>query len=79
MDMGGLPISPMILGFILGPMLEVNLRRGLTYSSGAFTPFLTRPVSAVLLLIAAASALYALFGDRLRGRRKPADEGGGRV
>jgi len=75
MDLGGLSISPMILGFILGPMLEINLRRGLTYSSGSFTPFLTRPVSAALLAVAVISALYSLFGHRLQRRRKLKDEG----
>ena len=75
MDLGGLSISPTILGFILGPMLEINLRRGLTYSSGSFTPFLTRPVSAALLAVAVISALYSLFGHRLQRRRKLKDEG----
>jgi len=37
---------------ILGPMLENNVRRGLTGSNGDFTIFLTRPVSAVLLTVA---------------------------
>ncbi len=70
MDMGGLPVSPMILGFILGPMVEVNLRRGLTYSSGSFTTFLTRPISALLLVIAVVSVLWPVIMDYIAKRNK---------
>lgn len=61
MDIGGIPISPMILGFILGPLLELNLRRGLTYSSGSFTPFLTHPISGALLVLAVITTLWAFL------------------
>ena len=46
------PAAPLVLGRILGPMLENNLRRALTGSNGYFSIFLTRPVSAVLLTAA---------------------------
>jgi putative tricarboxylic transport membrane protein len=46
------PAAPLVLGVILGPMLENNLRRALTGSNGDFSIFLTRPVSAVLLIAA---------------------------
>lgn len=45
--------APFILGFILGPMLEVNLRRALLISGGSFTEFLTRPISATLFGLSA--------------------------
>ncbi|MGI5987926.1 MAG: tripartite tricarboxylate transporter permease [Dysosmobacter sp.] len=51
---GGFPTSPIILGFVLGPMIETNLLRGMMQSEGSFLPFLTRPISAVFLLIAVA-------------------------
>ena len=47
-----LPVAPFIMGFILGPMVETYLRRALMLSQGDFTPFLTRPISAVFLGIA---------------------------
>jgi putative tricarboxylic transport membrane protein len=47
------PLAPIILGFILGPVLETNLRRGLMKSGGSFIPFLTAPISAAFLAIAA--------------------------
>ena len=46
--------APLMLGFILGPMMEENLRRTLLLSLGDPTVFFTRPLSAVLLLMAAA-------------------------
>jgi len=41
--------APLLLGFILGPMMEENLRRALLLSRGDWTTFLTRPLSAGLL------------------------------
>lgn len=49
---GGFPTSPIILGFVLGPMIETNLLRGMMQSENSFLPFLTRPISAVFLLAA---------------------------
>ena len=46
--------APLMLGFILGPMMEENLRRTLLLSLGDPTIFFTRPLSAILLLMAAA-------------------------
>ena len=47
---GKFPLTPLVLGFILGPLLETNLRRGLMLSQGDFTPFLTQPIAAFFLL-----------------------------
>jgi putative tricarboxylic transport membrane protein len=46
--------APLLLGFILGPMMEENFRRALLLSRGDFTTFVTRPLSLTLLLMAAA-------------------------
>jgi TctA family transporter len=46
--------APLILGFILGPMMEENLRRAMLLSRGDPTVFFTRPLSLGLLLMAAA-------------------------
>jgi putative tricarboxylic transport membrane protein len=45
------PLAPLILGLILGPMVEENFRTGLIKSEGALLPFVTRPICAVLLLL----------------------------
>jgi len=44
--------APLLLGFILGPMMEENLRRALLLARGDWTTFVTRPLSAALLLVA---------------------------
>jgi TctA family transporter len=44
--------APLLLGFILGPMMEENLRRALLLSRGDWTTFATRPLSAALLAAA---------------------------
>ncbi len=45
------PLAPMILGLILGPLLEDKYRVGLIASSGSFEPFYTRPICLVLIAI----------------------------
>lgn len=49
-----IPVYPMVIGVILGPLLESETRRALVISGGDWTTFLTRPVSAVLLTMAIA-------------------------
>lgn len=72
MAVGNLPMSPFILAYILGPMLETNLRKGLTYTDQGFMPFLTRPVSLVLLCIALGSMAWPFIRDRRAAKRKAA-------
>ncbi|NOL50095.1 tripartite tricarboxylate transporter permease [Pelistega europaea] len=44
--------APLLLGVVLGPMMEENFRRALLFSRGDITTFVTRPLSATLLLLA---------------------------
>lgn len=53
----GFGLPPFVLGFLLGPIAEVNLRRALQ-TDPSFLTFLTRPISAVLLAFAAVSVAY---------------------
>lgn len=69
----GLPIAPFIIGFILGPMAETNLRRGLMLSDGNFSGFLTNPISAGFLILAAASISWHLV-TVIRNRKSAAIE-----
>jgi putative tricarboxylic transport membrane protein len=57
------PIAPLVIGVILGPMVDQNLRRGLMVSQGSLAPMFTRPVSLILVIICimlfvSQSALY---------------------
>jgi TctA family transporter len=47
------PVAPLVLGIVLGDLMEKNLRRGLVLSDGDLTPFFTRPISATLFGIIA--------------------------
>jgi putative tricarboxylic transport membrane protein len=53
--------APLLLGFILGPMMEENLRRALLLSRGDWTVFVTRPLSAFLLAAAAVLVVIVLL------------------
>jgi putative tricarboxylic transport membrane protein len=54
------PMAPLVLGIILGDLLDINLRRGLLLSDGNLAPFFTRPISAVLFTITALTILMSL-------------------
>jgi putative tricarboxylic transport membrane protein len=47
-------VAPLILAFVLGPMLELNLRQSLIISDGSFTIFFQRPIAAVCFIVAIA-------------------------
>ncbi|MGE5095204.1 MAG: tripartite tricarboxylate transporter permease [Betaproteobacteria bacterium] len=52
--------APLMLGFILGPMLEENFRRSLLLSRGSFTIFVNRPIAGTLIGLIAAFILWQL-------------------
>jgi TctA family transporter len=61
--------APLLLGFILGPMMEENLRRALLLSRGDWGTFAERPLSAGLL-VAAALLLLIVALPAIRGKRE---------
>jgi TctA family transporter len=54
--------APLVLGLILGPMLETNMRRALTLYRGDYTVFVTRPISGAFLAIAALIIVWTIYG-----------------
>ena len=58
----GLPIAPAVIGMILGPMAEIQLRRALAIGAGDVTVLVRSPMAAVLLAV----ALLALFAPLIR-------------
>jgi len=62
--------APMLLGFVLGPLMEENLRRAMLIGRGDPTVFLTRPISGTLLAIAAILLLVSV----MPAMRKKRDE-----
>lgn len=63
--------APLLLGFILGPMMEENLRRALLLSRGDWSVFVTRPISAGLLL-AAVVLLVVVLMPAVKNKREEA-------
>lgn len=61
------PLAPIVIGFVLGSMVESNLRMGLIVYNGHVSEFVTRPIAAVLLLLAALMLARPLLA-RLRKR-----------
>ena len=70
------PLAPLVLGVILGPIAETNLRRALM-SDGDWTVFFTRPVSAVLLAAAVLSVIFSVRSVLKRRHHPVTDEQGG--
>ena len=63
--------APLILGFILGPMLEENFRLAMLIEFGSFEAFVTRPISAVLvgmIFLFFAWQLFSFFRDKWKPR-----------
>ena len=65
----GLEAAPLMLGFILGPMLEEYFRRALMISRGDFTSFLYRPISGSLLGLIALFILWQLIAFFVQQKR----------
>jgi putative tricarboxylic transport membrane protein len=61
--------APLLLGYILGPLLEENLRRALVLSRGDYTVFVTRPMSAAMLLLAC-GLLVLMVVPAIRAKRE---------
>jgi putative tricarboxylic transport membrane protein len=60
--------APLVLAFVLGPLLETALRRSLILSDGSFSIFLQRPISAVLILFSVVVLVAPLFSKLRLGR-----------
>lgn len=70
-EKGGFPLGPMVLGIILGPIAEVQIRRGLTASDGSFMPLITRPASLLFLILALFVLFYPYYQKWRKGRKTP--------
>lgn len=64
----GIPFAPLVMGFILGPMVELYLRRASMLNEGDLSPFFTRPIPAVFLVIAAAVVIMTVVKE-VRARK----------
>lgn len=66
------PLAPMILGFILGPIIETNFRRALMFSGGSLVSFVTKPISGLFLALTVVSIVLTAVKTYRSGKRKAA-------
>lgn len=64
-----IPVAPVILALVLGPMAEKSFRQSLYMSDGSLSIFGTRPITAVLLLLGIISLFLPLIISAVKGRR----------
>jgi putative tricarboxylic transport membrane protein len=69
MRINDFPAAPFVLGFILGPMADTNIRRALILKNGDISPFFTRPISLVLI-IAIALVVLSKYLPKKRGEKR---------
>ncbi len=67
------PPAPLLLGYVLGPLMEENVRRALLISRGEFMVFLERPISATFIGITIVLLVWAVYASM----RRPARSGQG--
>lgn len=70
MERVNIPLGPFIIGFILAPLAEVNLRSGLSATAGDITPIFTRPLSLAFLVLTVALLVMPIVGEIKRRRAK---------
>lgn len=68
------PMAPLVLGMVLGDLLDKNFRRAMVLSDGSLEPLFTRPISAVLALMTVIVVLWGIApvrraAMRLMGRK----------
>jgi putative tricarboxylic transport membrane protein len=68
----GLPVLPMVLGVVLGFLVESNYRRSLVLSDGDYMIFLQDPISLILLICAAAMIIFSLLREIRAARAEKA-------
>ena len=63
------PTGPLVLGLLLGPTMESNMRRALTLSRGSWSYFLTQPISCVILVLDVLTFCIPLIMDARKKRK----------
>ena len=72
MKLGGVPLLPLLIAYLLGDTLESHFRRALTISGGDFSIFVKSPVCLIFLLISLALIVYTIAKPMIEKKRKKA-------
>lgn len=63
LEKASIPLGPFVIGMILGPIAEKNLRSGLMMSDGSFLPVVTRPLCLTFVIIALVTLVWTLYRE----------------
>jgi putative tricarboxylic transport membrane protein len=69
MEYARVPLAPFVVGLVLSPIAEGQLRAALQISGGSLTPLVTRPISLTLVILSAVMFLWPFWRDWRRARR----------
>lgn len=69
LERSGFPLAPVVLGLVLGPIVEKNFMQSVIKTNWDLTQFLTRPISATLLVLTVLVVVYPALRGLIRGRR----------
>lgn len=70
LNVAGIPLSPLVLAFILCDDLEGYFRKGVSYAKGSYAQFFTRPVSLLFLAIAIFSVVWPMIENKRKAGKK---------
>ncbi len=65
----GLPAAPLLLGFVLGPLIETQFRRSMVLAQGDFTTIMARPIAGTVLALTALLLVWSVVSAIRRRRR----------
>lgn len=69
LERSGFPLAPVVLGLVLGPIVEKNFMQSVIKTNWDLTQFVTRPISAVLMALTVLALLYPTLRNLLRRRQ----------
>jgi TctA family transporter len=67
LERAGFPLAPVVLGLVLGPIVERNFMQSVIKTNWDLTQFLTRPISATLMILTLLVLAYPLLRGVFRG------------
>ena len=66
LELAKVPLAPFVVGLVLAPVAEAELRSGLMASAGSFMPLIERPVACAMLVLSAALFIWPFVRSRRR-------------
>jgi putative tricarboxylic transport membrane protein len=66
----GFPLPPIILGYILGPIIEINFRTAILSNQGHLTSLFIRPIAMGLILFGVAMVVAPMINEKIRAKKK---------